>query len=224
MQQQILDLFEFKPTFSNFIPIRNEMICANLQSFSNQFTHIVGANKTGKTHLLNAWVNLAKYEYKSAIYLNCENVNDTHQLHEINLNNSRFIAVDNIESLDNNGQIELFDLFNHIKLNNLDNYLLTSSSIPLNTLKLRDDLTTRLLSGIDLHLKPLNDEELLQALTIYVKKEGVNFSQNELNYLITHYERNIGKLIKIITKIAKYALTQKKNISTHLIKNVLGHE
>ena len=222
MQQQILDLFEFKPSFNNFIPISNEIICASLQSFSSQYTHLVGSTKTGKTHLLNAWVNLALDEYKSAIYINCIDTNSTMRIQEINLKNERFIAIDNVECLDNDGQIDVFNLFNHIKLNNLDNYLLTSSSEPLHTLNLRDDLTTRLLSGINFQLKHLTDDELITALGIYVKKEGINFSQNELNYLITHHERNIGKLIKIINKIANHALTHKKNISTTLIKHLTG--
>ncbi len=221
MQQQILDLFEFKPTFSNFIPINNEMLCANLQSFSSQFTHIVGSSKTGKTHLLTAWINLAHDEYKSALYLDCTRADISEQIQEIDLNATRFITLDNIENLDNDGQIALFDLFNHIKLNNLANYLLTSSSASLNHLNVREDLKTRLLSGINLHLHLLNDDELLTALRIYVKKEGINFNDSELIYLINHYERNMGKLIKVINKIAKHAITQKKNISTSLIRQII---
>ena len=75
------------------------------------------------------------------------------QLNNINLDEYRFIAVDNIDTLNEDQQIELFDLFNHIKLNNRDNYLLTSSTLNLNNAEIRIDLKTRIYSGLVFGLK-----------------------------------------------------------------------
>lgn len=218
--QQLLDLFNRVYDFNNFISTENEITVANLQDFSNQFSHIYGEHLTGKTHLLKAWINLANQKYQSAIYLDGQHLK-TDALVNIDLDTFRFIAIDNIDVLDENLQIELFDLFNHIKLNGRTNYLLTSSSINLNYSNLRTDLKTRIHSGLIFALKNLDETELLNALNIYTKREGIRFGEAELKYLLTHYTRNLGKLIELINKASTTALSQKKQITIPLIKSYL---
>ncbi len=217
MKPQLLDLFNTAPTFNNFIAIGNEAIYASLNNSTHQFTHITGIKSSGKTHLLKAWVNMHLGHNKSAIYLDA---NAQPQI-KILESNYQFIAIDNIEVLTNNLQIELFDLFNTIKLNSKNNFLLTSSRKSFDTNhSMRDDLITRILSGLNLQLVALNDEELFMGISSYIKKEGFNFGEAELKYLISHYERNIGTLIKKIHLIADEALLQKRDITIPLIKQV----
>lgn len=221
IQQQLLDLFNQEYDFNNFIASGNEIIVANLQNFSSQFTHIFGDHLTGKTHLIKSWVNLANTKYHSSIYIDAvteKNIDIEH----IERGGYRFIAIDNIDKLSDEGQIELFNLFNHIKLNSRNNYLLTSSSVNLNHAELRVDLKTRLQSGMVFGLKNLTEDELLNALSIYTKREGIKFGNAELQYLLTHYTRNLGKLLALINHIGDFATMQKKPITTHLIKNVLN--
>ena len=215
MQTQLLDLFGNKHTFSNFIPMNNQKVVNLLCNYTSQFTHIIGATQSGKTHLLMAWVNSAP---STAIFID-NNI-------EINLreivNKYQYIAIDDIHHFDDNKQIELFDLFNQIKLNNLNNQLLTSSSTYLDT-KIREDLKTRILSGISFNLKALNDDELMDALSIFTKEEGISLDEIEKSYLINHYTRNIGILIKTIHTITNAAVAQKRNITIPFIKQVLNN-
>lgn len=221
MTQQLLDLFNHEYDFNDFIATGNEITLANLQGFSSQYTHIFGAHLSGKTHLLKSWVNLANNKYHSAIYLNAKEL-QPQQLLELNLDDLRFIAVDNIDSLTDNLQIELFDLFNHIKLNQRDNYLLTSSQINLNHSNLRVDLKTRIHSGLVFALKDLTEVELLGALTIYTRREGIKVGEAELKYILTHCTRNLGKLIELINQVGTFATTHKKPITIPLIKQNLA--
>lgn len=216
VQQQLLDLFNREFEFSNFISTGNEICIANLQSCSSQYTHIYGAHLTGKTHLLKSWINLANSRHKNTIFCDAKTTNL--KLRDLNLDEYRFIAVDNIDLLTPAQQIELFDLFNHIKLNNRDNYLLTSSSSHLNLSNLRVDLTTRILSGLVFALKNLNEGDLLNALSIYTKREGINIGTPELKYLLSHCPRNLGQLIDLINKSSAAALSAKKAITIPLIK------
>lgn len=218
--QQLLDLFNQNYDFNSFIASGNEITVANLQSFTNQFTHIYGEHLTGKTHLLKSWVNLAIARSQNAIYLDALELS-SEQLNNINLDEYRFIAVDNIDALSEDQQIELFDLFNHIKLNNRDNYLLTSSTLNLNNAEIRIDLKTRIYSGLVFGLKNLNESELLNALIIYSNREGIKIGEAELKYLLHHYTRNLGKLIQLIQKVSNSALTLKKTITIPLIKQNL---
>lgn len=220
-QQQLLDLFNQQYEFNTFIATDNEISVSNLQNFSNQYTHIYGKSLSGKTHLLKAWVNLAKQKYSHALFLNSKNLANG-ELNNINLEQFRFIALDNIDYLTDDLQIELFDLFNHIKLNNRNNYLLTSSQVNLNQSNLRVDLKTRILSGLVFALKSLNDDELFNALLIYTKREGIKLNELELKYILTHYTRNLGQLINLICRISNYAVVGKKPITTTLIKQVIS--
>ncbi|MEN9945676.1 MAG: hypothetical protein RLZZ293_62 [Pseudomonadota bacterium] len=219
--QQLLDLFDQACDFNSFIASGNEITLANLQDFSSQFTHIYGNHLTGKTHLLKAWVNLAAHRGQSSIYLDANSLNlDTLQYINANLDQHRFIAIDNIEMLDNLLQIELFNLFNQIILHGMNNYLLTSSLMNLNAPNpLRIDLKTRIYSGLVFGLRSFNQEELLNALLIYTKREGITIGNAELNYLLSHYTRNLGQLIQFINQLSNYALTYKKTITIPIIKH-----
>lgn len=219
VQQQLLDLFNREYEFNAFIATGNEISVSNLQSFSSQFTHLYGEHLTGKTHLLKAWTNLANHKYRSALYLDCATLVDG-DLRGIDLDLFRFIALDNINLLSDELQIELFDLFNHIKLQGRANYLLTSSSVNLNHSDvLRIDLKTRIYSDMVFALKNLTEDELFHALSIYTNREGIKIGEAELKYLLTHYTRNLGKLIELINQISQAATMQKKAITIPLIKH-----
>ncbi|MBP9742476.1 MAG: hypothetical protein KBD37_03865 [Burkholderiales bacterium] len=225
MQAQLLDLFTTPPSFNNFIALNNEHIVSILQEETHQFIHIIGATSSGKTHLLKAATNQAT---KSAIFIRSVDLypptsqnNIPYRLSEL-ANHYHYIAIDDIDLLHNEEQIALFDLFNKIKLNNLDNILLTSSSINLSELSnLRDDLKTRILSGVNLHLKALADADLHTALHIFTANEGISLGEIEQNYLINHYTRNIGVLIQTIKHVAEAALLKGRNITIPLIREIL---
>ena len=189
----------------------------SLQNLSHQFTHIVGINYSGKTHLLKAWAN----QHTNSIFIDASE-------HDIKLNlrdlaqQYHYIAIDNVDRLTTGAQIQLFDLFNTIKLNNRNNYLLTSSSSSLDLLKnMRDDLKTRLQSGVIINLKSLNDNDLIAAMILFTDQEGITIGEIEYNYLITHYTRNIGMLIQALRKLAETSLLAKRNITIPFIKEIL---
>ena len=221
MQAQLLDLFSTTATFDNFIPLKNEATYNALQGFSHQFTHLNGGNLSGKTHLLQAWVRLAQAQNKKAIYIESSN-DDSVNFRDIKAKFD-FIAIDNIEHLNGLQQVLLFDLYNSIKLENLNVYLLTSSKDSLEKIKtIREDLKTRLMSGLNLSLNALNDEEIKEALTIYTNQQGIKFGEAEIKFLINHCKRNVGLLITAIHQIADAAVLQNRNITIPFIKSSLN--
>lgn len=224
MQPQILDLFVSRPTFTNFIASNNEIVSNALKQQASQFTHVVGGHLSGKTHLLKAWVDLALNKHRSAIYVDANRLMDYPVLRDLAMH-YEFIAIDNIGVLNNDQQISLFDLFNSIKLNNRNNRLLTSSEQSLEgDANIREDLKTRILSGLNLTIKAPNDTELMNILEQYALNEGINVHASELTYLVNHYTRNIGTLINTMHKIVNIALVEKRNITVPLIKRVLGQQ
>lgn len=219
MQIQLLDLFNPQPLFSNFVELKNELLVHSLSNFSRQFTHISGTINSGKTHLLKAWVQLAKSNKFSATYIDMRVAKTS--VSPSRLLQYSYIAIDNIDNLTNRQQISLFDLYNKIKQNSLTNMLLTSSSTTLDKLGLRADLITRLQSGLDLNLKVLDDEEILLALNHIANTEGIGITDDGLKFLINHYNRNIGQLVIAMRNVADTAVLEKRNITIPLIKRTL---
>lgn len=218
--QQLLNLFDQEYEFNNFISIGNEIATTSLQNFANQFCHIYGASMSGKSHLLKSWVNLANQKYNAAIYLTYSDLSEI-SINDIDLDTYRFIAIDDIDLANNEAQIAVFDLFNKIRLSNRDNYLLTSSTHNLNHIQLREDLKTRIHSGVVFGLKSMDDNELVQAIEIYTKCEQIKISETALKYLLTHSIRNLGKLTSIIHKASLLATQNKSAITSTLIKQII---
>ena len=142
-------------------------------------------------------------------------------IYDIDLDTYKFIAIDDIDNIDNDIQDALFKLFNRIKLTNGDTHLLTSSSSNLNQVSIRDDLKTRIHSGVVFQIRPLSDDMLMNALISYTNKIGLVINASELGYLINHTNRNLGEIIDLLNKISHYAVTHKKNISIHTIKQAI---
>lgn len=220
LKQALLDLFKQECEFDNFIQFNNQLAFTSLSTLTNQFTHLFGEHNVGKTHLLKAWVNLANRKYNSAIYLMADELT-SFSIYDIDLDTYKFIAIDDIDNIDNDIQDALFKLFNRIKLTNGDTHLLTSSSSNLNQVSIRDDLKTRIHSGVVFQIRPLSDDMLMNALISYTNKIGLVINASELGYLINHTNRNLGEIIDLLNKISHYAVTHKKNISIHTIKQAI---
>ena len=220
LKQALLDLFKQECEFDNFIQFNNQLAFTSLSTLTNQFTHLFGEHSVGKTHLLKAWVNLANRKYNSAIYLMADELT-SFSIYDIDLDTYKFIAIDDIDNIDNDIQDALFKLFNRIKLTNGDTHLLTSSSSNLNQVSIRDDLKTRIHSGVVFQIRPLSDDMLMNALISYTNKIGLVINASELGYLINHTNRNLGEIIDLLNKISHYAVTHKKNISIHTIKQAI---
>jgi DnaA family protein len=221
MKKQLLDLFNAIPSFDNFITINNTNVCLALKNNQHKFMHIIGNKLNGKTHLLKSWINNKLEVNQNAIYINSVLIKYENIIRNL-FKYYDYIAIDDIELLEDHKQIELFDLFNSIKLNNLNKFLLTSSSIDFEqNIHIRIDLKTRILSGLNLLLKSPDDEEIIAILKIYIKTQGIAINDNEIQYMISHYTRNIGSLINMIKNIVEISMLEKRNITISFIKSII---
>ena len=217
MRQQLLDLFNNVNTFDNYIKFNSnvEKVCSALNTNQYRFMNIVGMQSSGKTHLLQSWVNQLSQNNKAYYYNNIT-------FHSITasriLQSYDFIAVDNIELLPYQEQVILFDLFNLIKSDD-NKRLLTSATAMTNIFK---DLSTRIESGLNLTIYLPNDDELLYLLSQYTAIHKLNINNNILKYLLNHASRNVGYLIKIISMADMTAVEKKVSINNYnLINEIL---
>ena len=110
MNQLILDFPAAPPSFDTFLGQGNRELLQVLREQCEPFVYVWGPAGAGKSHLLQAWAAQAEAAGLSARYLNAAN----EPLHEMPPAGCH-LALDQIDSLDADGQAELFNFCNHIR-------------------------------------------------------------------------------------------------------------
>lgn len=214
MQQLLLELAPPpEPTLENFFPGRNsaalKALRAALES-GEPFVYLWGAGGSGKTHLLRGFARAAG---AASAYFRADRA-DWKRAEKL-----RAFALDDVSRLDPSGQIALFDLCNGLRASG--GALAASGEAPPAGLGLREDLRSRLASGIVLQLQPLGDAEKAQALREHALGRGLALSEDLIAYLLTHFERDMGSQIALLDALDKYSLQRKRPITLPLLKEGL---
>ena len=211
MRQLILDLLpDSPPTLDNFVAGGNgEAVAALTGWLAGQFEATAfclhGEAGCGKSHLLQA----SGFVYVDAA-LNPALAGVTA---------AEPLAVDNVDALDADGQVALFALFNQIKADG--GRLLTAAPQPPAHLALREDLRTRLGSGLIYRLQPLSDEEKAAAVAGLAKERALKLSPEVIAYLLRHVSRDMRTLAMLVVALDQYTLEQKRPVTLPLLREML---
>ncbi len=216
LNQQILN-FSYEKNFKNddfYISKSNKHIFDLLNSWpkwEKNFLNINGENFSGKSHLINIFLEKFK-----GISFNARNFDDN-DLKGLKIHQNIIL-----EDLSKNVNEKLiFTLINIIEQDN--KYLIITSIEPIVNIKfdlidLRSRAKNFLLQNIE---KP--DDDLMYALLLK------NFSDRQIlidkkliNYTIKRIDRSYGKIFEFIYKIDEMSLKKKKPIDFKIIKEVLG--
>ncbi len=214
MRQLILDLLpDSPPTLDNFVPGGNEETLAALTGWlAGQCPETAfclhGESGCGRSHLLQA----SGFAYvDAAANPALAKVTAEQQL-----------AVDNVDALDADGQIALFALFNQLKASG--GQLLTAAPQPPAHLPLREDLRTRLGSGLIYRLLPLSDAEKAAAIATQAKERALKLSPEMISYLLRHASRDMRTLSMLVVALDQYTLEQKRPVTLPLLRELLSLE
>ena len=212
MRQLILDLQpESPPSLDNFVAGGNAEALAVLtewlagQRVETAFC-LHGEAGCGKSHLLQA---SGFFYVDAALDPALAGIAETGQL-----------AVDNVDALDTDGQIALFALFNQIKA--AGGRLLTSAPQPPAHLPLREDLRTRLGSGLIYRLHALSDDEKAAALMVQARERALKLSPDIIAYLLRHVSRDMRTLSMLLVALDEYTLEQKRPVTLPLLRELLS--
>ena len=211
MRQLILDLLpESAPTLDNFVAGGNAETLALFTEWlagTRRDTSFClwGEAGAGCSHLLLA----SGFAYVDASRdPSLENAPAAEQL-----------AVDHLEMLNDAGQIALFNHFNRLKMSS--GMLLTATSQPPAHLTLREDLRTRLGSGLIYRLQPLSDNEKAAALAAQAKERAMKLTPELIAYLMRHAPRDMRTLSAIIVALDRYTLEHKRAVTLPLLRELL---
>jgi DnaA family protein len=217
MRQLILDLLpENPPSLDNFVPGGNAEVIAALSAWAapeGRETSLLlyGESGSGKTHLLRA----CSADYHDAVV--------TPDLEAVAVfgDTPQRVAVDNVEALSDAGQIVLFNLFNRLRM--AGGRLLTAASEPPQRLPLREDLRTRLGSGLIYRLVLLTDEEKRAVLAAQATARALSLPSSALDYLLLHAKRDMRHLMAVLVALDRYSLEHKRPLTLPLLREVLHH-
>ena len=216
LNQEIIK-FEYDKNFENkdfYVSKSNEHIFNLLNRWPNweeNFLNISGEKFSGKTHLINIFLNKFK-----GIKLDARFLKNDH-LKEIKIYQN--IILENLtKNIDEN---LIYTLINNIDQDN--KYLIVTSEEPIVNINFNlNDLKSRtksfLLQNID---KP--DDELIFALILKnLSDRQISLDKKLVNYLIKRIDRSYRKIFEFIYKIDEISLKKKKSIDLKIIKKALG--
>ncbi len=212
MRQLILDLLpESPPTLDNFVAGGN---AETLALFSEWLAGnrpdasfcLWGESGSGRSHLLQA----SGFAYvDAALDRSLQTAAADAQL-----------AVDHVDALDETGQIALFNHFNRLKMSG--GMLLTAANQPPAHLALREDLRTRLGSGLICRLQALSDAEKAAALAAQARERALKLAPEAIDYLMRHAPRDMRTLSTFIVALDRYTLEHKRAVTLPLLRELLN--
>lgn len=217
MTQLLLDITpDWWPTFDNFVAGGNEELLSILhQALSGESAerclYVWGPAGSGKSHLLQACVSVAQNAHQNAIYAQA-------LVPEL----ADMVAVDDVESLDDAAQIELFNLYNRVR-DSGGMLLVSGSQSPLH-LALRPDLRTRLGWGLVYQVHALSDDEKSQALAQHAQGRGFTLPPEVMHYLLRHGRRDLPSLLAVLDALDEHSLRLHRAPSVPLLKEVLQRD
>jgi DnaA family protein len=224
MQQLVLELATpERASLANFLPGRNAELVSMLARFvtgaQGEIGMLIwGAADAGKTHLLRAAVELAReHAIPARMFAHPGEFDVASTSDELQL-----ICIDAIDEADSDAAARIFTLYN--TLLQRGGRLLAASRSPLASLRLREDLRTRLGWGLVYELFALSDDEKPPALAAYARQGGFVLSAELIVYLLRHGRRDMGSLLSALAALDRVSLATKRPITVPLLRDWLQGE
>lgn len=225
-QQLILDLSAAPdPTLSGFVEGRNAAVLDALRQLQpGHALYLWGPSGSGRSHLLRALC--AETPEAPGRYLDAGTpLAQYAELARDEAGPARLIAIDDVHKLDDARQAALFTLYNLWRETaggaRAFALLLAGDQSPMG-MPLREDLRTRLGWDLVLRLEQLSDEDRAMAMAGQAHQRGLRLGPEVINWILTHYSRDMGQLSALIDALDRYSLARHRAITLPLLKELLA--
>ncbi len=215
MRQLILDFSPGKPSMASFVSGGNSELVHALREMlrgGERMLYLWGEEGCGKSHLLASMVEEAREAGFDAVHFSC--AADSRFETE-----SRFVAVDDVENLDDAGQVSLFHLYNRLKEGG--GMLLASGKRPPSGMDIRPELSTRLGWGLVYQVHALTDEDKRCALRAHSRSRGFEIPQEVVEYLMHHVRRDLPTLMRMLDALDEYSMETRRSVTIPLLKEII---
>ena len=210
---------ESQPGFDNYMAGANGSALAHLRTLHLPAppVYLWGAGGCGKTHLLQALAARCQAAGQHVAWFDA-----TDPLPWTLLPGWALVILDRCEALDEAAQHAAFALFEDAAAHGVQ--WLAAGRLPPVDLPLRDDLRTRLSWGHVFALQPLPDAETRAVLRREADRRGIFLSDDVMAFLLTHFERDLGHLMRLLDRLDTYGLAKARRITVPLVRQMLIDE
>ena len=179
--------------------------------WERNFVNVTGEKLSGKTHLMNIFLNKykgIKFEAKSLKNDDLKNI----KIYEN-------IVIENLSS-DVNERL-LYSLLNLIEQDN--KFIIVTSAEPIfNIIFDLKDLKSRAKNFILLNIEKPDDELMFAIILKNLADRQISLDGKFVEFIIKRIERSYSKIYDFIYKIDQLSLKKKKSIDFKIINEVLG--
>ena len=210
------------PRFANFVVGDNGEAVARLRALTSagnehQARSVVlwGGHSVGKSHLLAAVLADATLHGVTTLSLDASFVFPADPFIS-----ARILCVDDADQLHAEQQAWLFTAFNHVAQNG--GITVASGQTPPGRWSMRDDIRTRMGSGLAFELLPIPQDDLPGTLSAYAAGRGFDVSEEVLTFLLNHHQRDISSLCQTLAGADRLSLALKRRVTVHLLRTYLN--
>ncbi|MGR8929988.1 MAG: DnaA regulatory inactivator Hda [Gammaproteobacteria bacterium] len=229
MSTQLSLQFEFQTnlTFASFFPGNNAEIVNQLMGMAGdgaeQQVYVWGENGGGKSHLLQACCQQAKANGKDPFFLAFDSAQLPPPKILEGLEHVELVCFDDIQNIAGHADWEkaLFAFYNSHRQNN--HKLLLAADCPPKYLPFElPDLKTRMAWGLTLKIQPLQDGQLIDAMTFKAHFLGFDIPPKVGQFLLSHYVHELPSLWALLEKIDRATLAAQRKLTIPFLKEILS--
>ena len=178
-----------------------------MQSNDKSDLFIYGENETGKTFLLNSILNDAPNNSQT-IYIDLSKLNEEKDYFS-DFENFDLICLDNLDSLNQSLEIQIFNLINASKASGTS--LIFASGVPVSELQVFPDLYSRLKEINFFTLKSLDGDETLDCLNFLAPKLDLHINADALELIAKKIKRDFLSIKQALIDFDKYLYSEKNS-------------
>ncbi len=206
--------------FDDFVVGDNAFSVNALQSWPAGFIFLQGPSGSGKTHLGEAVAKDGLKSGQKPVFLSGKQAHFYESLTHLQF--ADIVIVDNFEALFPALEREeeaLFHFYNSW-ISKGHRLLLISREKPTQLLIHLNDLLSRLQNSLQLHLKPVTGDALLEVLKQHEHRLSLSLSEEVRHYLLSHGPRDPEALVHHLEHLASESLKAKRKLTLPYVKSI----
>ena len=214
---QTIIKFDFDKNFKNedfYLSKSNKHVFDFLNiwpKWENNFVNVIGEKLSGKTHLMNIFLQKNKGIKFHGKYLRDDDL-------------KKIKIYENIIIEDLSSDIDeklLYSLFNLIEQDN--KFIIVTSTEPIVNITFDlKDLKSRTKNFILLNIEKPEDDLIFAIILKNLSDRQITLDNKFIEYIVKRIERSYSKIYDFIYKIDQLSLKKKKSIDFKIIKEILG--